>query len=139
MKVAWVSRHRPLRAEEDELRRILGPDIELVLVSNTYRNADEVFAELVETNAKVAVVVLPLSVVSRLIGPAQRAGIDLWWPRMQKLHDCEGPSTCPDFDMDTDIWLPYYRSDTGRHMRFLRFERIQEVRLITEPIWGPES
>jgi len=52
--VAWVSRHSPLPAQVEELERLLGPDVEVVQVNKTYRDAKEVFEDIQRTGASVA-------------------------------------------------------------------------------------
>lgn len=139
MRIAWVSRHKPTQTQIGTLLRMFGDQTTLIPLNDTYRSADELFQELKKYKIEIAIVVLPLSVISKLIPLCRKEGIELWWPKMQKLHDCRGPPSCPEFDYKSDVWLPYYRSDIGRHMRFVRFERIKEVRLITEPVDGAEG
>ena len=131
--VAWVSRHMPLEAQLEELNRILGP-VKVVQISKTFRDAREVFEDIVRVGASVAVVVLPLSMLAQLLPLAQQADIDVWMAKMEGLHECEGPEKCSEFDPRTDVWLPMRGSTKGRHMRFSHFERVKEVKVVTEPV-----
>jgi len=133
--VAWVSRHPPLPAQIGELKRLLGP-VRVEQVNRTYRDANEVFEDIQRTGASVAVVVLPLSMLAQLLPLARRAGVEVWMAKMEPMHECEGPGKCPAFDESRDVWLPLRDQPTGRHLRFSHFERVKEVRVITEPIGG---
>ena len=131
--VAWVSRHPPLPAQVRELERLLGP-VRVEQVNRTYRNAEEVFEDIQRTGASVAVVVLPLPMLAQLLPLAKKAGVEVWMAKMEPVHECEGPGKCPAFDAGRDVWLPLRGQPTGRHLRFARFERVKEVRVITEPV-----
>ncbi len=133
--VAWVSRHPTLPAQKEELRRLLG-DVEIVQVSGTFASAKEVFEKVRATGASVTVVVLPLSMLAQFLPLCKREGIDVWMAKMEPVHECEGPGVCPEFDERTDVWLPLRGQSTGRHLRFARFERVKEVRVVTEPVEG---
>ena len=132
--VAWVSRHSPLPTQVEELRRLLGPDVEVVQVNKTYRDAKEVFEDIQRTGASVAVVVLPLSMLAQLLPLAQKVGVEVWMAKMEPLHECGGPEKCPEFNPDMDVWLPLRDQPTGRHLRFARFERVKRVEVVTEPV-----
>jgi len=128
--VAWVSRHPPLRAQLADLHsRFKVAKIEHI--SKTFRDATEVYNEVKAVGAKVAVVVLPLSMIARLI----EIGRDItWlWAEMQGLHECN-INECKEFQPDTDVWLPLAGSDKGRHMRFIRFHRIKAIKMELEPL-----
>jgi len=132
--VAWVSRHAPLPAQVEELKRLLGPNTEVVQVNKTYRDVKEVFEDIKNTGASVAVVVLPLSMLAQLLPLAKKAGVEVWMAKMEPLHECEGPGKCQEFNPDTDVWLPLRGQPTGRHLRFSRFERVLRVEVVTEPV-----
>jgi len=132
--IAWVSRHPPVPAQTTELMRRFGEEFHFVLINRTFRDAREVMEELKRAGAEIAIVVLPLSVIERLLPMAKKEGIELWMARMSLVHQCGGPKVCPEFDPKTDVWLPLRGSDLGRHMRFYRFERIKRVAVETEPV-----
>ena len=132
--VAWVSRHKPLKSQIRELQRLLG-HVEVVQINNTFANVKEVLCEIKGTGAKVAVVVLPLSMISQLLPLARNEGIDLWMAKMKGLHECV-LEECKEFNQDTDVWLPLRGSNKGRHMRFEKFVRIKRVEVVTEELEG---
>lgn len=130
MKIAWVSRHEPLPAQIQELKRLFG-SCEIVRLPKTFQDARELLSDVRSTGASTAVVVAPLSMIEVLL----REGEDIRWLRaeMRALHECVH-SECPEFRPDTDVWLPLHGSEKGRHMRFAHFSEICEVRVITRPL-----
>ena len=131
MKVAWVSRHAPLREQVEELNRMFGR-VDVVLVGNTFKDAKEVMKQVKDTGASISVVVLPLSMLAQYLPLAQREGIDVWFAKMQGLGEVEGTPT--EFNPNTDVLLPLWKSNKSRWMRFQKFEKVVEVRVVTEPI-----
>lgn len=132
--VAWVSRHEPLPSQVEELKRLLGPGVRIEQINKTFKSVEEVFEDIQRTGASVAVVVLPLSMLAQLLPLAKKAGVEVWMAKMEPLHECRGPGVCPDFNPDTDVWLPLRGQPTGRHLRFARFERVKRVEVVTEPV-----
>jgi len=131
-KIAWVSRHAPLPAQLAEIARLF-PGAVLVDAGAHFRNTEELVARLDAVGADAAVVVLPLSMIARAV--ELRPDI-LWiWSEMSPVHgDCPGPDSCPLFNPETDAWLPGARGEPGRHVRFMGFRRIAEVRVVLEPL-----
>jgi len=131
-RVAWVSRHAPLPAQLAEIARLF-PGATLVDAGAHFRNTEELVARLDAVGADAAVVVLPLSMIARAV--ELRPDI-LWvWPEMVQVHgDCPGPDSCALFDRETDAWLPGAWGEPGRHVRFVGFRRIAEVRVVLEPL-----
>jgi len=127
--VAWVSRHPPLEAQVQELKRRLG-DVKIVQVSKTFASARDVVREVKAVGAKYAVLVLPLSMIAEVIKEREVAWL---WAEMEGLHECV-LNKCDEFNPETDVWLPLRGSDKGRHMRFKGFKRIKEVRLVLEDL-----
>jgi len=139
MRVAWVSRHRPVKAELDELRRLGYTDV--VQISKTYGSLEEVIADIKMARADAGVVVLPLSMIARLLPLAKREGIRLLWAEMlpPERHRgpadmCPGPSACEEFDPDRDVWMPAQGGGYGRHVRFSRFMEIKDIKLELAPL-----
>jgi len=131
-RIAWVSRHAPLPAQLAEIARLF-PGATLVDAGAHFRNERELVARLEAAGAGAAVVVLPLSMIARAV--ELRPDI-LWiWSEMSQVHgDCPGPDSCPLFNPETDAWLPGARGEPGRHVRFVGFRRIAEVRVVLEPL-----
>ncbi len=131
MKIVWVSRHPPLEAQVEELKKMFGA-VDIVQISKTFRDAGEVFEMVKREKPEIAVAVLPLSMLAQFLPLCKRENIDVWMARMDPVHECDGH--CGEFDPKRDVWLPIRGSNLGRHLRFSRFERILNVKVITEPI-----
>jgi len=129
VRVAWISRHQPLKAQVEELRRLFG-DVEIVHINETFRDAKEVYREVKRSNCTHAVVVLPLSMIAHLV---KHDDVIWLWAEMEALHQCV-LDYCNEYNPDTDVWLPLRNSTKGRHMRFKRFWRIREVRMVLEEV-----
>jgi len=126
-KVAWISRHPPLPKQLRVLMEKLG-EIEIVHISNTFRDAHEVLKEVRSIGAKYAVVVLPLSMIAVL---TQYKDITWLWAEMFQVHDgdCIG-YVCPNYNPESDVILKSVF--TKRHLRFNKFYKIKEVQMIFE-------
>jgi len=122
--VAWVSRHDPLRVQEEVLKEKLGTDIEMVRMSNTYKNASVIIELLKKSGAKYAVVVLPLSVIKHLLNTPDRNGIVFLKAEMK-------PAT-GEYNPGTDVLL---EDNPGmkRHVRFSGYRIITAIQELTEP------
>jgi len=127
VRVAWVSRHKPLPIQLRTLREKLG-EFELIQLSKTYRDAKEVLEEIKRHDCQYAVLVLPLSMIAQLV---RDKSITWLWAEMRGLHECV-LEECDEFNSETDVWLPLRGSDKGRHMRFVKFKRIVKVELVLE-------
>ena len=131
-RIAWVSRHAPLPAQLREIARLF-PGATLVDAGAHFRNAEDLITRLDDLGADAAVVVLPLSMIARAV--ELRPDIQWIWSEMAQVHEgCPGPDYCPLFDPETDAWLPGARGEPGRHVRFIGFRRIAEVRVVLEPL-----
>lgn len=127
--IAWVSRHEPLESQVEWLSRVLGGSIRITHISMTFSGADEVCAMVRASNAKYAVVVLPLSMIARLVDKCR----DITWlyAIMEPVHsECIGKG-CPLYNEKTDVILT---GNTVRHLRFREFKRIKQVKLELEDL-----
>ena len=127
VRVAWVSRHPPLPLQVKRLSEKLG-DVEVWMISKTFTSIDEILGEIREIGAKYAVVVLPLSMIARLI---KDKSITWLWAEMIPVHkhSCIGEN-CPDYNPESDVIMK--GSTFNRHLRFKEFKLIKEVKLVLE-------
>jgi len=123
VKVAWVSRHPPLKAQLETLKEKLG-SVEVVQINKTFADYRNVLSAVKEIGAKYAVVVLPLSMIALLV--EDRSVVWLYSVMLPVHENCQG-SGCPLFSPDTDVLMP-----PNRHLRFYEFKRIKDVRMILE-------
>jgi len=132
--VLWLSRHKPLPIQLDELKRKLG-DYELVHWDRQVSTAERAVEIAERYGAKIIVAVLPLSFVQRLIEETKKRGITLLKAEMELLHICDR-NPCPIFDPYMDAIEPTRREDGKviyRHFRFKRFVRRVAIEEIVEP------
>jgi len=131
VRIAWVSKHPILPVQYQELKRKLGNNLEIVRYANPFVSVEELYTTLKSANVQYAVVVLPLSMIARLV---EYTDVVFLWSEMVKVHDgCEGLS-CPLYDPTQDAILPT-RSNHGifyRHFRFAGFKIIKSVKLELE-------
>jgi len=129
MKVAWVSRHKPLPAQLNELKKKLGDDVEVIQISKTFRDVREVYYDIKSAGAQYAVVVLPLSMIAAL---AQYRDIVWIWAEMEAIHqNCKG-EFCSEYNPDSDVILEAV--GMTRHLRFKEFKQILKVEMVTESL-----
>jgi len=114
--IVWVSRHAPLPAQIRALRERFGENARIIVDPRPFSSAEEIVQRFREVNGDEMVVVAPLSVIAALCAQ----GIRPLYARMVPIPAVEDP--------DTDCWA------SGRAYRFVQFERISEVRLVTEPL-----
>lgn len=130
VKVGWVCRHPPLKRQVEELRRLF-PECEILHICRTVKDVKEVVEELKKAQVKVAVVVLPLSMISKIL--SMDNGIVWLWSEMKMLHKCNGYG-CSDYDSEKDNFLPLCGTAEVRHVRFVGFKKIKEVKVVLEEI-----
>lgn len=128
VRVAWVSQHTPLQAQIEKLEEWFGNNYTLHQIAQTFTSAEQVYEELEQIHADIAIVVLPYSMTARLLD-INRNNVVFLQPVMDKLHTCSPP--CKDFNPKTDTWIK------GRHYRFTgRYDQIIEVRVVRQPFNG---
>ena len=138
VRVLWVSRHDPLPAQLEALRRKLGR----VLVIEHRRavpNAEYVVKMVKEVGAKFLVAVLPLTMMARLAELAPENGFTLLYARMKVVADAEKS----DRDALQKVFELYREKpdartiieypDRLRLLEFERFEVLKRVEVVTEP------
>ena len=133
--VLWVSRHPPLRAQVDELERRLGP-VAVIQVSGVIPSAEYVVQKAEELRAKYVVPVLPLSFVARLSELAKARAFTVLLAKMREVAVVKGEEEArlvvaerPDRRT-----AAVHADGTVKVFEFERFEKLVEVRLVTEPL-----
>lgn len=114
MVVYWLSRHPPLRVQVDALKAKFGSDCKIIQDPNPVDTVDEILKRFEQSGAHEIVVVLPYSMIHKLI----QRGISPLMPIMKEVGDNE----------QCDL---IYR---GKKLRFIEFRRLKEIRLIYEKI-----
>ena len=116
MKVLWMSRHQPLQAQIDELKRVLG-DCEVVQDPNPFEDASDIIERFKGGGYDEIVIVAPLSVIAKLT----EAGVRPLWAEMETIDE-------KDFNEYDSVKVG------GRVYRFKEFKRIRRVQLEFEPL-----
>jgi len=134
--VLWASRHPPLKAQIAELERKFGA-VTIYQMSGVIPNAESVADVASKVNASIIVPILPLSMLVRLTELRRQSNnFTILFARMnciatvrdvaeaQKIID-EAPSKRS---------LATHADGLVRVYEFERFEKLIEIRLITEPL-----
>jgi len=130
--VLWVSRHPPIKAQIETLKKKLG-SIKVLQVSGLIPSAEFV-AELVKKfNAQYVVPVLPLSFIARLSELARKNGFTLLWAEMEMVKQMNSePKPNVDYNPENEVFIKGYEG-TYKIMRFKQFHVIKAVKLELEP------
>lgn len=131
--VLWVSRHRPLPSQLDALREKLG-DFTIVQIEHV-PNAEFVIEKAKELGAGYIVPVLPLSMIARLAEEARRLGFTVLIARMEPIALTRSLEEAVKLvaEKPERRTMTTYADGSVRVFEFVRFERLVEVRVVTEP------
>jgi hypothetical protein len=114
MRIVWFSRHTPLPKQVEELKRIFGPDTEVIQDPNPFSTADDVVQRFRSMGGEEMVVVAPLSVIDQLL----KRGIRPLFAEMDLVKDGG------EYDVIAN----------GRMYRFVRFVRITSIEIKKEVV-----
>lgn len=106
MKIVWFSRHKPIQKQLNELKRLFGPDVEVIQDPDPFSGADDVVERFKKLGGDEMVIVAPISVIDQIT----KRGIQ---PLYAEMVLTEGD----DFDVEAN----------GRRFIFDRFTRIKRV------------
>jgi hypothetical protein len=136
MRVLWVSRHYPLLAQIRELQRIYGADIEIVQMRGYIPNAEAIVQRAKEVGAEVIVPVLPLSMIAKLTEMQKKDGFTLLFAKMKMVACTKNLEEATMIAMEAPErrTIITYGDGFARVFEFERFERIVEVKLVTEAL-----
>jgi hypothetical protein len=136
MRVLWVSRHYPLPAQLAELQRIYGADVEIVQMQGVIPNAEAVVQKAKEVGAEVIVPVLPLSMIARLAEMQKKEGFTLLFAKMNAIASVKSLEEAKRIAMEAPEkrTITTYSDGVVKVFEFERFEKIVEVKLVTEAL-----
>jgi len=136
--VLWVSRHKPLKAQLEELEKKLGK-YRLEVLSGPIPNSEFVIKKVEELHACVVIPVLPLSFIARIVESARQRGFTVLYAKMQLVFE----AVKSDSEAVKHAWKlvreqPDRRTavdyvDRFRVFEFVGFEKIIDVKVVTEP------
>jgi len=134
--ILWLSRHKPLPRQLQELRRLYG-SIQLYQHDKPISSAEDAISLAKRYNADVVVPVLPLSMIARLAELGSELGFTLLWAEMKVVH-VGASEPCDKYDASQDTVMLSKEMETGktfyRHFRFQKFKRIKAVKLEIEDV-----
>jgi hypothetical protein len=136
--VLWVSRHEPVPAQLEALRRRLG-DVVVERLQQAVPSAEYVLERAREVGARYIVPVLPLSMIAHLAEQAPKEGITILFSRMRVVAEARKDDRAALqrlFELykekpDARTIVEY--SDRLRLFEFERFEVVKKVEVVTEP------
>ena len=133
--VLWVSRHPPLHVQIAELERKLG-NIIVYQMSGVIPSAEVVVDIAKKLNVAVIVPVLPLSMIARLAEISKQNKFTILLAKMNNIATTRDPSEAQRLvaEKPEARTTATYADGTMRVFEFERFERLVEVKLVTEPL-----
>jgi len=132
--ILWVSRHKPLKAQVEELERKLGP-IVVYQLSGVIPSAEFVVERAEGLGAKYVIPVLPLSFTARLAELAKAKGFEVLVARMRNVAVVKGLEEAGRVvgERPDRRTMVAHADGTARVFEFEGFERLLRVELVTEP------
>jgi hypothetical protein len=133
--VLWVSRHPPLPAQIAELeRRFSG--IVVYQMSGVIPSAEAVVEAAKKLNANVIVPVLPLSMIARLAELSKQNKFTVLIAKMNNIATTKSVEEAPRLvaEKPEARTVATYADGVARVLEFERFEKLVEVKLVTEPL-----
>ena len=132
--ILWVSRHHPVQAQFRVLEEKLGP-ITIYQLSGIVPSAEYVMEKAREVGAKYIVPVLPLSIIARLAELSKNNNFTILLSKMENIATVKSWEEAeklvnerPDVRTATT-----YADGVVRVFEFRQFEKLKEVKLVTEP------
>ena len=116
IRIYWLSRHHPLPAQLDELRRVFGDDTQVVEDNRPFGNATDMLARYERSGCSEMVVVLPESILRRLVDLGIRP-LRAKMVEVPALTDANRETVAK-----SQVW------------RFVEFERVVRYEFITEKL-----
>jgi hypothetical protein len=133
--VLWVSRHSPLPVQIKTLEERLG-GVVIYQMSGMIPNAEAVAEVVRKLNASVVVPVLPLSMVARLAELSKQNKFTVLLAKMNNVATTKSIEEAQRLvaERPESRTMATYADGLVRVFEFERFERLVEVRLVTEPL-----
>jgi hypothetical protein len=133
--VLWVSRHMPLPVQIIELERKLG-GIVVYQMKGAIPSAEDVVEVARQLNASIIVPVLPLSMIARLAELSKQHGFTVVIAKMNSIATTKSAEEAIRLVQEAPEKrvISTYANGTIRVFEFERFERLIEIKLVTEPL-----
>jgi len=133
--VLWASRHPPLKAQVAELERRFGA-VAIYQMSGVIPNAESVADVASKVNASVIVPILPLSMLARLTELRRQSNFVILFAKMNCIATTKDVAEAQKIidEAPTKRSLATHADGLVRVYEFERFEKLVEIKLITEPL-----
>jgi hypothetical protein len=133
--VLWVSRHQPLPVQISELERKLG-GVTIYQMSGVIPNAETVAEVAKKLNAEIVVPVLPLSMIARLAELSKQNGFTVLLAKMNNIATTKSVEEAQRLvaERPEARTIATYADGVIRVFEFTHFEKLVEVKLVTEPL-----
>jgi len=133
--ILWASRHPPLREQISQLEKKFN-SIAIYQVSGVIPSAEALLEVAEKVKAKIIVPVLPLSVIAKLVELTKKQDTIILLAKMNNIavtRDINEAQRIVAEKPDSRT-IATYADGVVRVFEFDKFEKIVEVKLITEPI-----
>jgi len=131
--ILWVSRHDPLPVQIKTLEQKLG-HIKVIKVSGVIPTAQYVVDLVKKYNAKIVVPVLPMSFIAHLAEAGKRNGFIVLFAKMEAIAQVPPEEARKLVEEAPDKrTMTTYADSTAKVHEFRGFEKVKEVKIVTEP------
>jgi len=134
--VLWASRHPPLKAQIAELERRFGA-VTIYQMSGVIPNAESVADVASKVNASIIVPILPLSMLARLVELRRQSNnFTILSARMNCIATTKDVAEAQKIidEAPSKRSLATHADGLVRVYEFERFEKLVEIKLVTEPL-----
>ena len=132
-RILWVSRHEPIPAELDELKRVLGDYILIHYASLVEIRENEEESDLIRQiksfKPHIVIPVLPLSIIKLLVDLKGKHGYEVWEATFETVRVSES-----DEHNEYDEVAVKLHNGKWKIMKFISFSRIKKVEIEREPV-----
>ena len=131
--ILWVSRHRPLPAQVDFLRKRLG-EVKISELIGYVPTAEYVIEKAEDFGCRFILPVLPLSVIAKICELAERRGITVLYAEMREVYSGNEREAYRLLMEAPNKRTVVQHSDAWRVFEFVSIRRIKGVRLELEDL-----
>jgi hypothetical protein len=132
-RILWVSRHDPIPAELDELKRLLGDYMLVQYTSLVEIRENEEESDLIRQiksfKPHIVIPVLPLSVIKLLVDLKDKYGYEVWEATFETVRISESD----EHNVYNEVTVKLQNGE-WKIMKFVGFSRIKKVEIEKEPI-----
>jgi hypothetical protein len=132
-RILWVSRHDPIPAELDELKRLLGDYMLVQYASLVEIRENEEESDLIRQiksfKPHIVIPVLPLSVIKLLVDLKDKYSYEVWEATFETVRISEND----EHNMYDEVAVKL-QNGKWKIMKFIGFSRIKKMEIEREPV-----